>query len=136
MKAETIARRARARRLVVQALYQIELGGQTMGSVTAQYDTDKSFEKADREYFDILLATSIEYVDEITLALSRASDVDIRTMDPVERALVTVGACEILYMDDTDRTVAISEAVRLAKKFGATESHRFVNGVLDNLQAQ
>lgn len=134
MSPKEIARRARARRLAMQAMYQMALSGDEAAVVAEQLDADRSFEGADRAYFDLILAKSAEHAERLTEEIVKASGMAIDAVDPVERALITIGACEILFIDGVDRAVAISEAVRLAKKFGAAKGYRFVNGVLDNIR--
>lgn len=133
MTSAEISRRARARRLAMQAIYQIELTSENVEKVLEQFHANESFENADKDYFNLLVTESVENRDALTKEITRVSDTDFATVDAVERALILIGACEILYIDDISKAVAISEAVRLAKKFGASGGHRFVNGVLDKL---
>ena len=133
MTPREIGQRAVARRLAMQAVYQMELTEQSADDALAQFHEDELAERADMAYFDLLVTKSTECKDAIMEQVTQVSDTDIGTIDAVERALILIGACEILHIDEIDKAVAVSEAVRLAKKFGAVGGHKFVNSVLDKL---
>ncbi|MCU0975274.1 MAG: transcription antitermination factor NusB [Steroidobacteraceae bacterium] len=127
------ANRARsvARRLAMQALYQWQLGGQPWQDVHQQFASDPDFAKADAGYFRQALmdvATGREALDR---ELAAFADIPGAQLDPVERALLWLGLWELIHRPDVPYRVVINEAVDLARRFGATEGHKFVNAVLD-----
>lgn len=127
------ANRARsvARRLAMQALYQWQLGGQPWQDVHQQFAADPDFGKADADYFRSALmevATGREALDR---ELGTFADIPGPQLDPVERSVLWVGLWELIHRPDVPYRVVINEAVELARRFGATEGHKFVNAVLD-----
>ena len=124
------ARRA-ARRLLVQALYQRQLGGQRWQDLCAQYAEDPAFARADAEYFRAALESVCTGTAELDELLGRHSDITPARLDPVEHAILQLGLWELTARPDIPYRVVIDEGVELAKCFGATEGHRYVNAVLD-----
>jgi len=123
--------RSRARRLAIQAVYQWQMTGQDFDEISAQFAADDDYAKADAGYFAELLRAAINGAADGEL--QQCMDMPLESVDPVERAIVRNAGYEILCRDDIDSAVAITEAVRLAKKYGADQGYRFVNGVLDRL---
>jgi N utilization substance protein B len=127
--------RRAARKLLAQALYQLQLGGQPWQDVCAQFLADPEAAGADRAYFEQLLraiATGREPLDE---CLARYSDIQPARLDPIEHGILLVGVYELQHRPDVPFRVAISEAVELTKRFGATDGYRYVNAVLDRVAA-
>lgn len=127
------ANRARsvARRLAMQALYQWQVGGQPWQDVHQQFTGDPDFGKAEAEYFRQALmevATGRETLDR---ELAAFADIPSEQLDPVERALLWLGLWELIHRPDVPYRVVINEAVDLARRYGATDGHKFVNAVLD-----
>ena len=122
-----------ARRLAMQAMYQRQVTDAALDEVVEQFRQDESFSKADAEYFTRLVRGSDERAGEIGAKVREITGYDFELVDPVERAILMNAAYEILFVPEMDKAVAITEAVRLAKKFGTAEGYRFVNGVLDKL---
>lgn len=125
-------RRSRARRLAMQALYQWQLTQQDIGRINAQFLAEQDFGQADVAYFQELLQQTPLRLDVIDAALSPYLDRPLAQIDPVERSILMIGGYELLYRTDIPFRVIINEAVELAKVFGATQGHRFINGVLDH----
>ncbi|RMG50923.1 MAG: transcription antitermination factor NusB [Gammaproteobacteria bacterium] len=125
-------RRRRARRLALQALYQWQMTGESVPEILAQFRENEGFENADAAYFDELVRGVTGGLDEIDAALAPYLQRDMESVDPVERAVLRLAGYELLHRMDLPYRVVINEAIELAKKFGADQSHRFVNGVLDN----
>ena len=132
----TASQRHRAREAVIQALYQWELSGYPMAQVAAIFRADHDLKRADITFFhDALIAidnTHQDLVDALKPYLSR----DFSELTPIERNILLLGAYELSARIDIPFKVVISEAVALSKKFGATDGHKFVNGVLDQLAAK
>jgi N utilization substance protein B len=131
----TASQRHRAREAVIQALYQWELSGYPMTQVVAMFRADNDLKRADIAFFHDAL-TAIDHthqtlVDSLKPCLSR----ELSELTPIERNILLLGAYELSARIDIPFKVVISEAVALSKKFGATDGHKFVNGVLDQLAA-
>ena len=129
----TLHSRVWARRLAMQAVYQQLVTSLGTDEVISQFEQDDSFSKADANYFVQLLRGGAMHKQEIAEKIQSISGYDFDLVDPVERAILLNGTYEILFLPDIDKAVAITEAVHLAKKFGAPESYRFINGVLDKV---
>ena len=125
--------RHKARRLATQALYAWQMSGQDLVDLNEQIRLDHDMSKVDQEYFDELLhkipANLQELDDHITPLLDR----DLDKVDPIERAILRLGAYEMVFRLDVPYRVVINEGVELAKTFGAEDGHKFVNGILDGV---
>ena len=128
--------RTPARRLAVQALYQWQLAGQDVADIVAQFCEEQSPGEAQREYFTELLRGVLKSLDEIDDLLVPLLARPLAQVDPVERAILRVGAYELAHRPEVPYRVVINEGVELAKRFGAEQGHRFVNGVLARLAQQ
>lgn len=120
-----------ARRLLVQALYQHDLGGQACADLERQFGSDPAFARADTEYFSAALKAVCEGAARLDAELARHSDLPPERLDPVEHAILRLGLWELMARPDIPYRVVINEAIELAKRFGATDGHRYVNAVLD-----
>lgn len=127
------AARRKARRFALQALYQWQVSGSGLADIEAEFRTDNDMSKVDDEYFhDILYGVPKEKSqldDKIQPFLDRRID----ELTPVEMAILRLGAFEMCHRIDVPYKVVINEAIELAKTFGATDGHKYVNGVLDKL---
>jgi N utilization substance protein B len=123
--------RSAARRLLVQALYQRLVGGQDWQELHGQYSTDPNFPRADAAYFRLALEAVCNGAESLDEELRRHSDIEPSRLDPVEHAILQLGLWELKSQPDIPFRVVINEAVELAKRFGATDGHRYVNAVLD-----
>ena len=130
-KPQGTSTRRRSRELALQGLYQWLLSGADGAEIEAHLAEHDGFDKFDRPHFDALLHGSI--AEATTLAAALARHVDRRTKDlsPVEHAVLMIGAYELSHCIDIPYRVVINEAVELAKSFGGTDGHKYVNGVLD-----
>jgi N utilization substance protein B len=125
--------RRRAREFVIQGLYQHLVGRQDEAAIEAQAAGVAGFEKADLELYRALLRGTL--ADEVALRELLAPHVDRKweEVSPIERGILLLGACELKRHAETPYRVVINEAIELAKTFGGTDGHKFVNGVLDKL---
>lgn len=131
-----IAHRKRARDLLVQALYQWQLSQSPAEQIEAEFRADNG-RKVDWEYFHQALSTIIgNPVEMDALFLQHIVDRDAVSLDPIEIGILRLGSFELAKRIDVPYKVVINECVELAKKYGATESHKFVNGVLDKAAQQ
>lgn len=129
------ARRGRrgARRLALQALYQWLVTGGDPVELVSEFLTERAPAGIDRGYFGEIIVGAIAQVESLEAQLSRWLDRRLPELDPVERAVLLIGAWELLNRQELSRSIVINEAVQLARDFGASDGHRFVNGVLDRL---
>ena len=125
------ARRAVARKLAMQALYRWQVNSGPWQDVVNEFAADEDMRKADRDYFNQLITDICGGSEALDTALATWMDRKPKDLDPVERAVLWVGAHELRSAPDVPYRVVINEAVGLAKRFGATDSHKFVNAVLD-----
>jgi N utilization substance protein B len=125
-----------ARRLLVQALYQRQVGGHTRAELEAQFGAREEFAAVDGAYFRELLAEVLSDTDGLDALLAAEGDRPSSQLDPVERGILWLGSAELRARPEVPVRVVINEAVELAKEFGAQDSHRYVNAVLDRLAAR
>lgn len=127
------AQRRKARHFGLQALYQWTLSGASVTDIEAEFRVDNDFRHTDGEYFSALLRGVTADVESLEMLFAPALDRALDELDPIERNLLRMGTFELRDRIDVPYKVVISEAVALAKKFGATDSHKYVNGVLDKI---
>ena len=127
------AQRRKARHFGLQALYQWTLSGASVTDIEAEFRVDNDFRHTDGEYFSALLRGVTADVESLEMLFVPALDRALDELDPIERNLLRLGTFELRDRIDVPYKVVISEAVALAKKFGATDSHKYVNGVLDKI---
>ena len=130
------AERRKARHYGMQALYQWHMAGAAVSDIEAEFRTDYDFSHVDLEYFQSLLHKIPACLDELDEALEPLLDRKLKDLDPIELTLLRMGMYELIWRIDVPYQVVINEEVALAKKFGATDSHKYVNGVLDKAARQ
>ena len=123
--------RRRARELALQGLYQWLVSGGAGAEIEAHIREIEGFDKCDRLHFDALLHGGIAEASALDAALSRHVDRKTTDLSPVEHAVLMIGTYELTHCLDIPYRVVINEAVELAKSFGGTDGHKYVNGVLD-----
>ncbi len=128
--------RRRSRELALQGLYQWLLSGEEPAAVEAHIRDMDGFSKCDRAHFDALLHGGIEQAAALDAVLTRHVDRKTSLLSPVEHAVLMIGVYELMNCVDIPYRVAINEAVELAKSFGGTDGHKYVNGVLDKCAAE
>lgn len=128
--------RRKSREFALQALYQWRVGGDPAGTVMAQLAEEKEFSRVDEEHFAGLVKGVTAHADELNALLAPHIDRKVEALSPVEHALLLLGAFELQHHPEIPYRVVINEAVELAKSYGGTDGHKFVNGVLDKLAAQ
>lgn len=127
------AERRKARHYGMQALYQWLMADASLGIIEAEFRSDYDFSHVDLEYFQALLHGVPARVDELEAILEPLLDRKLDDLDPIERTLLRMGTFELAERPDVPYKVVINEAVALAKKFGATDGHKYINGVLDKV---
>ena len=130
------AERRKARHYGMQALYQWHMAGASVSDIEAEFRADYDFTHVDLAYFQALLHDIPACVDELDDALAPMLDRKLDDLDPIERTLLRMGMYELTRRIDVPYKVVINEEVALAKKFGATDSYKYVNGVLDKAARQ
>jgi transcription antitermination protein NusB len=128
--------RHKAREFVVQGLYQWQVGGQDAAAIRVQAEGVAGFDKADRALYDVLLDGVLTDADALRDLLAPHIDRNWDEVSPIERSILLLGACELNAHPETPYRVIINEAIELAKTYGGTDGHKFVNGVLDKLAPQ
>ena len=123
--------RSLSRRLALQALYQWQMTGQTFSELRNQFASDEGYPDVDAEYFQQLLQGVLESAGELDTMLGEWLDRPVAQLDPVEHAVLLIGLQELRQHPEVPYRVVLNEGVELAKKFGATEGHKFINAVLD-----
>jgi transcription antitermination protein NusB len=125
--------RIRARRSAVQALYQWQMTQMPMNDVIAEFENERvELKKADKRYFRDLLEGTTRQIMELDAQLTPLLDRPVNELDPVERAVLHIGIYELMFHPELPWRVVVNESVELAKMFGAEQSHKYINGVLDN----
>jgi len=125
--------RHKARRLATQAIYTWQMAGQNLADIEKEYSLDHDMTKIDGDYFHELLHKVPACLDELDSHMSPLLDRTIEEVDGVERAILRLGCYELVYRLDVPYCVVINESVKLAKTFGADQSHKYINGILDGV---
>lgn len=135
-KGHTAATRRMARHYAMQALYQWHMAGSSINAIEAEFRTDNDMSKVDVEYFHEILHAVPEYLSDLEAIFTPfLVDRSLDELDAITRALLRMACYEFKFRIDVPYKVVINEAVALAKKFGAEDSHKFINGVLDKTAA-
>ena len=125
------AARRKARKFATQALYQWQMTQHNLNDIESQFRVDNDMRKTDTGYFHELLHEIPGNVNELDSYFEPYLDRDKNDLDQVELAILRIGVYELAKRIDVPYRVAINEGVELAKIFGATDSHKYVNGILD-----
>jgi len=128
--------RSKARRCALQAIYQWQVGGGTITDIESQFLGEQDLGQADVGYFSELVQCVPTHKAELDAHMMPFLDRPVAELDPVELAILRLGICELVYHPEVPFRVVINEAVELAKVFGAEQSHRYINGVMDKLARQ
>ncbi|MBM3390409.1 MAG: transcription antitermination factor NusB [Betaproteobacteria bacterium] len=128
--------RRRAREFALQGLYQWQLAGHDVPSIEAHLAGVSGFEKMDRALFDLLLRGAIGGAAELEALIAPLLDRPYAELSPIERAILLLATFELQRHLEAPYKVVINEAIELAKSYGGTDGHKYVNGVLDKLAAQ
>ena len=135
-KSSTKPPRSRAREFAVQALYQHLVGKQDPESIDQFTRGLSGFHKADAVHYDALLHGCIRESGQLDALIVPLLDRKLEEISPIERAVMWIGAYEFLHAPDVPWRVVLNECIELAKEFGGTDGHKYVNGVLNGLAPQ
>jgi N utilization substance protein B len=127
--------RRRAREFVLQGTYQRQLSGNPPPAIRAQIAEATGFARADQAYFDEMWDGVCAEFDALVLLYTPHLDRRASELSPIERAILAVGTWELKHRLEIPYRVVINEAVELAKSYGGTDGHKYVNGVLDRVAA-
>ncbi|KXS50590.1 MAG: N utilization substance protein B [Marinobacter sp. T13-3] len=125
--------RRRARALAMQGLYQRHFSKTPIADIEAEFMVDNDMSKVDLMYFRDLLRGVHREEAELDRLLEPYLDRPLKEVDPVELSIVRLGAYELKHRIDVPYRVVINEGIEMAKRFGGTEGHKFVNSILDKL---
>jgi N utilization substance protein B len=125
-----VGSRRAARRAALQALYQWQVTATEPGDLVLQFEREGRLRRADAEYFRTLVRGAIGAAGELESVYDDYLDRAPAQLDPVEHAILLLGAYELSERAEMPYRAVINEALELAKAFGATEGHRYINGVL------
>ena len=128
--------RRRAREFVVQGLYQWRVGGADEAAIEAHVADDPEFARADRNLYIALLRGVLAKHEVLRDLLAPHLDRAFDELSPVEASILLLAAHEFAHHPETPYRVVLNEAIELAKVFGGTDGHKYVNGVLDKLAAK
>ncbi|MEH6575992.1 MAG: transcription antitermination factor NusB [Amphritea sp.] len=128
--------RRSARSFALQALYQWQISGNSITDIELQFRMNNDMSGTDLPLFSELLHGVPAKASELDAAYEPFLDRALSDLDPVELAILRIGSFELNYRIVVPYKVVINESVELAKIFGATDSHRYINGILDKLAAR
>lgn len=128
--------RGRARELIVQALYQMQIADHAKRELLEQFRERPEYERVDQHFFDEALSTILDERAALEEKAAQYLDRPLAQLDPVERGILLLGFYELQSRLEIPYRVVINEAVNLTRKFGAVDGHKFVNAVLDRAAGQ
>ena len=127
--------RRRSRELALQGLYEWLVSAAPVADINAHMREQEDFEKCDAAHFEALLHGCIAEATDIDALLTRYVDRKTTLLSPIEHGVLMIGVYELTHCVEIPYKVAMNEAVELAKSFGGTDGHKYVNGVLDKAAA-
>lgn len=133
MTATTKSARRRAREYALQALYQWYVAANEPDDIQRGIAEDPPFAKIDQDFFKKLFRGAIDNEQQLQAAISPALDRPYAELSPIERSILLLASYELAHTPETPYRVVINEAIELAKDFGGTDGHKYVNGVLDKI---
>lgn len=128
--------RHRARKMALQALYQWHFSHTALTEIEAQFHTFNNMSNVDTEFFHELLHAIPSRIPELDAAFTPFLDRPLKEISPVELAVLRMGTYELQSRLDIPYRVVIDEALKLARSFGATDGHKYINAILDKLAHQ
>lgn len=128
--------RRRSREFALQGLYQWQLAGTDPLTIAEQLSDAEGFNKIDAEYFKALLDGAVAGAVEMEQLIAPLLDRAYKSLSPVERGILLLAGYEFKHQPEVPYRVVMNEAIELAKSFGGTDGHKYVNGVLDKMAMQ
>lgn len=130
MEKSSIKGKRRARKLMVQAMYQWLIGKQELSEIEAQFRVANNMTTVDDEYFCRLLYGIPKNIEQLEQCFSTYLDRPITELNPIELSILRISTFELYFCPEIPYRVVLDEAVSLAKQFGSQDGHRYVNGIL------
>lgn len=128
---ESRSARSRARELIVQSLYQMQITGHDEAELKAQFHERPDYQRVDQRYYDEILGAVIAGQRDLERKIDELADRPIEQLDPIEKGILLLGFYELDAKPDVPYKVVINESVNLAKRFGAVDGHKYINALLD-----
>ncbi|BFU59781.1 MULTISPECIES: transcription antitermination factor NusB [Rodentibacter] len=125
--------RRRARECAVQALYSWAISGNNVEQVELAFLLDQDMTGVDKPYFRKVFRQAVENIEDVDFIIGPYIDRTFDELDPIEKAILRLAVYELRFELDVPYKVVINEAIEVAKVFGADESHKYINGVLDKI---
>jgi N utilization substance protein B len=135
-KAASKSNRTRAREFALQGIYQSLVGGNAVDEIDPFTRDLAGFSKADSAHFDALLHGCIAQAQELDALIVPKLDRPLAEISPIEHGVMWIGAYELKHCLDVPWRVVLNECIELAKEFGGTDGHKYVNGVLNEIAPQ
>lgn len=136
MDKEAIRGKRRARKLLLQALYQWQMSKTDMTEIDAQFQVFNNMQRVDMDYYKKILYGIPKALATIEATFSPYLDRNVNELNPIELAVLRLGTFELLFCLETPSRVILDESVLLSKEFGSQDGHRYVNGVLHHVAHQ
>lgn len=130
-KSDRQGARSRARELIVQSLYQVQITGHDADELGAQFRERPDYARVDQDYYDEVLAAILASRPALESSIGELADRPVEQLDPVEKGILMLGIYELQSRPDVPFRVVINESINLARRFGALDGHKYVNAVLD-----
>ena len=130
-KSDQQGARSRARELIVQSLYQMQITGHDEAELKAQFHERPDYNRVDKQYYDELLGAILNSQSALEKSIDELADRPVENLDPIEKSILLLGFHELTAVEDLPYKVVINESVNLAKRFGAVDGHKYINALLD-----
>ena len=127
----TSGARTRARELLLQALYQQQIAGDGHEELLSQFREQAAYARVDQDFFDDALREILAQQAMLHDVIESVVDRPIEQLDPVEHGILLIGVYELRVRIDVPYRVVINEGVKLARRFGAVDGHKYINACLD-----
>nr|WP_116631514.1 transcription antitermination factor NusB [Pasteurella langaaensis] len=133
MTQKKVSPRRRARECAVQALYSWYVSQNDVAEIELNFVTEQDLKGVDTPYFRKLFRNTVANIDAVDATMAEFLDRSSEELTPIEKAILRLAVYELKYEMDVPYKVVINEAIEVAKTFGAEDSHKYINGVLDKV---
>lgn len=124
-----------ARELALKVLYRYEEGDTDLRAAMKSVLEMKVYDKKDKDFSQMLIERTVENIEKIDKEIiSVLQNWEYDRISVVDKVILRMGACELIYFDDIPSQISINEAIEIGKKYGGNESGRFINGILDAIR--
>lgn len=134
MKIISFKKRKKAREYTLQILFCITTDNKDIENTKLYLLNNKNLKKIDMQYLKKLTNEIIKNIDEIDLKIQNVINNTLHTISPVELTIIRIGTYELIYCKEIPHKVIINESLNLAKKFGSSKSHKFINAIIDKIK--